>query len=162
MIRIDNPRENDRQITPHFKASEFACRHCGRTLIDERLVRGLEELRIVKNEPITITSGYRCIDHPLSNGRETSQHTIGRAADFIFGNKFNIIEVFNDIIQIPEIRRIGIYSGGYIHVDTKNEKLFWICYDSQKGKEYRYFNDLTSFYNYVYNDKRIDWTGINV
>lgn len=160
MIRINNTDLMETKITENFKASEFACKHCNKVLIDEKLVQGLQKLREKYDTSLIITSGYRCINHPLSGGRETSQHTKGKAADFTFGDKFNILEVFNSCVNINEFRRIGIYSGGYMHVDNKPEKLYWICYTDKGKSEYRYFSDLASFYAYVYNDKRVEWNKV--
>ena len=56
------------------------------TLIIENLKRlalKLEEVRLIVNSPVVISSGYRCaVLNRLVKGQPTSQHMIGCAADF--------------------------------------------------------------------------------
>ena len=69
--------------TPHFKPSEFTCPCCHELRLDPQLLVMLEKLRAeLGDEPITITSGYRCPKHnQMIGGAKRSQHMLGRAAD---------------------------------------------------------------------------------
>jgi len=67
---------------PNFKASEFACRHCGKTEMDADFMHRLQTLRTRYSKPMTITSGYRCPDHPIEKAKPTpGAHSSGKAAD---------------------------------------------------------------------------------
>jgi uncharacterized protein YcbK (DUF882 family) len=67
----------------HFKNSEFSCKHCGKIVIDSRLIARLEKLRHeLGDTPIVITSGYRCPKHNKAiGGAKRSQHCQGKAVD---------------------------------------------------------------------------------
>jgi uncharacterized protein YcbK (DUF882 family) len=67
---------------PNFKESEFACRHCGKTAMDPDFMHRLQSLRNRYNKPMTITSGYRCPDHPIEKAKPVpGAHSSGKAAD---------------------------------------------------------------------------------
>jgi hypothetical protein len=67
----------------HFKAKEFACKCCGKVVIDNTLISRLEKLRHELGDmPIVITSGYRCPFHnKATGGAKRSQHCQGKAVD---------------------------------------------------------------------------------
>ena len=66
------------QITPHFKLSDFTCRHCGQLIISElflQSISGYEGLRVVCDFPILIDSGQRCEFHNSEvGGKPNSWH----------------------------------------------------------------------------------------
>jgi uncharacterized protein YcbK (DUF882 family) len=67
---------------PNFKESEFACRHCGKAEMDPDFMHRLQSLRNRYNKSMTITSGYRCPDHPIEKAKPTpGAHSSGKAAD---------------------------------------------------------------------------------
>ena len=68
--------------TEHFKVSEFACKHCGRNLIDQRVINMAEEIRQKLGVPVRVNSGYRCeIHNAYVGGVKGSNHTKGLACD---------------------------------------------------------------------------------
>lgn len=72
-------------ITKNFTREEFACPCCGRSAIDELLVRRLQDLRDLLGTPIHINSGFRCVEHNrMVGGAEHSLHLAGMAADLSF------------------------------------------------------------------------------
>lgn len=68
--------------TQHFKVSEFACKHCGKNLIDQRVINMAEEIRQKLGVKVRVNSGYRCETHNARvGGVKGSKHTKGLAAD---------------------------------------------------------------------------------
>ena len=97
-------------LSPHFAMSEFCVSDtAARRGIDntppghviqalERTALGLEAVRVrLGTAPITITSGYRSLPlNRLIGSRDSSQHVMGEAADFIcprFGTPAEIVEM---------------------------------------------------------------------
>ena len=77
-------KDGARQLAPGFKVREFRCRDGSDVvMIDESLVMLLQCIREHFGKPITITSGYRTAAHNAAvGGAKSSQHLLGRAADF--------------------------------------------------------------------------------
>ena len=70
------------QDTKNFKVSEFACKHCGKNEIDQRVINMCQEIRDYLGVPIRVNSGYRCETHNKNvGGVKGSKHTKGFAAD---------------------------------------------------------------------------------
>ncbi|MBQ7578782.1 MAG: DUF882 domain-containing protein [Synergistaceae bacterium] len=68
--------------TKNFKVSEFACKHCGKNLIDQRVLNMAQELRDYLGVPVRVNSGYRCETHNKNvGGVKNSKHVQGKAAD---------------------------------------------------------------------------------
>ncbi len=67
----------------HFKQSEFVCScGCGRADVTAGLIAALDALREAYGKPLSITSGFRCENHPEERGKPTpGAHGQGRAAD---------------------------------------------------------------------------------
>lgn len=68
--------------TKNFKASEFACRHCGENKINQEVLLLCQKIRDLVDAPIRVNSGYRCPEHNAKvGGVKNSYHTQGLAAD---------------------------------------------------------------------------------
>jgi len=108
---------DDLQLTPHFKLSEFRCRHCGEVnkLAARRLASRLELARQFSG-PMTIISGFRCQHaNAVAGGKRDSQHLVGLAADILVtndGHRFQLVKALID----AGFKRIGIGSS-IIHAD---------------------------------------------
>ncbi len=76
-------RDSTRQLSPSFRVREFACKGSDVVLIDDELVVLLQCIREHFGKPVHITSGYRTAVHNAAvGGSKSSQHLLGRAADF--------------------------------------------------------------------------------
>ena len=105
----------------HFKLEEFACRHCGKNLIDAVFVDELDELRHRLGFPLVITSGYRCPEHNarVSSTGRAGPHTTGRAAD-IAVDRTRAYEVLQTAL-LMKFTGIGVQQKGssrFIHLDN--------------------------------------------
>lgn len=65
-------------LSPHFSRKEFECRCCGRLVLDDNLLDGLEALRKLAGVPVVVNAGYRCRQHNQEvGGVPNSEHTRG-------------------------------------------------------------------------------------
>ena len=119
------------KLSANFNSSEFDCHGsgcCSSTLVDDKLVTYLQQIREHFGKPVNISSGYRCATHNKNIGGATkSRHSKGQAADiYISGVKPAEIAKYAESIGILGI---GLYEtnsdGFFVHVDTRETKSFW-------------------------------------
>ena len=73
---------NNIWLNQYFKLREFECPCCQRVMLDSAVLDKLYVMRVVFNNPIIVTSGYRCLFHnERVNGDTSSAHMRGAAAD---------------------------------------------------------------------------------
>lgn len=102
----------------YFKQQEFACPCCGKYKVDPELINKLEQLRaMLGDDPITITSGYRCPKHNKEvGGAKHSQHMKGKAADIkVKGYTPSEVAYFAKIVGFSYVK---IYKT-WVHVDVR-------------------------------------------
>ncbi len=167
-IRIYDPKEvRHRRLSPHFSAIEFACKHCGKLIINDELVCRFEQLREAIKSPIKITSGFRCLEHNRQVGsKDTSLHVKGDAADFVTLRSLKGIDVLFKATEI--FNRVGYYQSSndpnraYIHADLGPKHLYWLSYyDAVKRKRlYIYYNSLEHMISAMRNNKKINWLSL--
>lgn len=101
-------------LSQHFRAREFACKHCGWIKTHRVLLAGLEKIRPAGG--LAVVSGYRCPQHNRDiGGASNSQHLYGTAADI------------PPIYTLKQIRAMRLFSGieyrgataGVYHVDVR-------------------------------------------
>ena len=125
-----------KQLSPAFRVREFRCRDGTDTiLIDEGLVVLLQCIREHFGKPVTITSGYRTAEHNAAvGGSKSSQHLLGRAADFyVEGVPVATVAAYAETL-LPGRGGIGRYPKdaaypkrvtGWVHIDTRAGKSRW-------------------------------------
>lgn len=114
-------------LSPHFSTSEMQCHDCGECVLDPGLIPALEQLRALGPEPILVDDGYRCPEHNAAvGGVNGSQHTEGKAADIRIEG-LNLQQMYDRAKSIPAFLNggIGVYDGGFIHVDIREGKARW-------------------------------------
>ena len=115
-----SPKSMDWNNYPNFKASEFACKHCGEVKMDVAFMDKLQTLRTRYGKSIIITSGYRCKSHPVEAKKATSgAHTKGKAADLAVNGQdaYKVLKIAFDL----GFTGIGVNQKGqgrFIHLDT--------------------------------------------
>ena len=113
-------------LSPNFRASEFACRHCGQLPpngMDPRLISTLQRIRDYTGQPVTINSGYRCPTHNRNVGGATnSQHLLGAAADFTVRG-MSPSEVYAKLDPLWD-GGLGRYNT-FTHIDTRPTRTRW-------------------------------------
>lgn len=114
------------QLTPHFKVREFACNDgSDKILIDERLPKVLEQIRVYATASVRITSSYRTAAYNIKiGGAANSQHVKGKAADITTtGRTPAQIAKFAQAIGAGGV---GLYTAQkFVHVDVRNGKSYW-------------------------------------
>ncbi len=114
-------------LSPHFTRQELACHHCGNLVLRPELLAGLETLRLRAGAPVIVQDGYRCPEHNLQvGGVRDSQHCLGMAADVVICG-CSLQNMFDLATSVPEFARggIGVYDGGFIHVDVRSTAARW-------------------------------------
>ena len=128
-------KDGTRQLSPSFRVREFACTGSNTLVLDDELVVLLQCIREHFGKPVHITSGYRTGAHNAAvGGSKTSQHLLGRAADFwVEGVDVTTVADYAETL-IPERGGLGRYpkdaahpnrSTGWVHIDTRPQKSRW-------------------------------------
>ena len=122
-----------RKLAPGFKVREFRCRDGSDVvMIDQTLVVLLQAIREHFGKPVTITSGYRTAAHNAAvGGAKSSQHLLGRAADFQVQDTDPLAVAAYAESLMPGWGGVGRYpvkagrTKGWVHVDTRPNKSRW-------------------------------------
>jgi hypothetical protein len=126
-------KDSTAKLSEYFSVYEFRCGlgrgcSCATTLIDDKLVEILQQIREHFGKPVTVTSGYRCPTYNKSvNGATASRHAKGQAADIVVaGVKPAEVAKYAESIGVLGV---GLYEtdkdGHFVHVDTRTTKAFW-------------------------------------
>ena len=129
-------RDGAQQLSPAFRVREFRCRDGTDTiLIDEGLVVLLQCIREHFGKPVTITSGYRTASHNTRvGGSRSSQHLLGRAADFyvedvpvatVAAYAETLLPGCGGIGRYPKDAKHPARKTGWVHIDTRAGKSRW-------------------------------------
>ena len=128
-------RDSTWQLSPSFKVREFACKGSDAVRIDDELVVLLQCIREHFGKPVHITSGYRTAEHNAAvGGSKSSQHLLGRAADFYIESvPVATVAAYAETL-LPGRGGIGWYPKdaahpkrmtGWVHIDTRANKSRW-------------------------------------
>lgn len=103
----------------NFSEKEFRCSHTGKCQMDAAFMEKMQQLRDKYGKPMTITSGYRDMTHPIEAQKEKAGiHTMGLAADIACNGQeaFHLLKLAFDM----GFTGIGIAQKGhnrFIHLD---------------------------------------------
>lgn len=114
------------KLTPHFRVREFRCKDgSDEILIDEKLPRLLEQIRVFAENTVTITSAYRSEAYNVKiGGSRGSYHVKGQAADIITSGR-TPAEIAK-FAQAIGAGGVGLYTKkNFVHVDTRASKYYW-------------------------------------
>ena len=133
MSIITYKKGDNKKIATNFRAREFDCQGhdcCSETLVDEKLVQYLQQIRDHFGKPVYLTA-YRCKTHNAKtpNAAPNSYHVYGQAADFhINGVAPAEIAKYAESIGV---KGIGLYDS-FVHIDTRESKSFWYGHGQQR------------------------------
>ena len=129
-------KDGNALLSRSFRVREFACRDGSDPLfVDSALVQLLQSIRDHFGAPVVITSGYRTASHNARvGGSKSSQHLLGRAADFyVEGVPVATVAAYAETL-LPGRGGIGRYPKdakhpkrmtGWVHIDTRTNKSRW-------------------------------------
>ena len=111
----------------NFTEAEFRCRHCGKQEMRPEFMGRLQALRDVYKRPMTITSGYRCPDHPVEKAKaEPGMHSTGLACD-VGVQGADAHELLRLAMHLG-FTGIGVQQKGggrFIHLDLRQQPTIW-------------------------------------
>lgn len=119
-------KDGSTKLTAHFRVREFRCKDgSDAILIDEKLPRLLEQIRVYAENAVTITSAYRTASHNIKvGGSRSSYHVKGQAADII--TKGRTVEQIAKFAQAIGAGGVGLYTKqNFVHVDTRATRYYW-------------------------------------
>lgn len=104
------------ELYPNFSKGEFDCKHTGENNMQHEFMKKLQQVREVFNKPMTVTSGFRSVKHPIEARKTHSngEHTQGTCADIYCDNgtdRYRLISIALDC----GITRIGI-AKNFLHL----------------------------------------------
>lgn len=120
----------------YFVPAEFLCPCCGHEQMTNSFISKLDNARLLLNEPMMITSGYRCKSYNTSlEGAENSRHLYGDAVDIqisgVDAARLVAIAVSLGFGGIG-IRQHGKLSERFIHLDDRKGLPALWTYDAKR------------------------------
>ena len=105
---------------PNFTPDELACKHCKAQGITPEIMDILQSIRTSLDQPLFISSGYRCVKHPVEQEKDRpGEHTHGMAVDIICHGA-RALEIIR-LAQALDVKRIGVHqkgnpNGRFVHI----------------------------------------------
>ena len=109
------------RLTENFTSEEMACNcGCGEGTMDASFMEALQNARRIFQQPMVITSGFRCEQHNRDvGGTPDSAHLRGKAADIkTSGSRERFLLV--DALRISGFTRIGM-ANSFTHADNDSD-----------------------------------------
>lgn len=76
------PPDEWKERWPDFTPEEVACKHCGKHGATADILDVLQHIRTALGKPLTVSSVYRCPEHPEEKVKpKPGEHSLGLAAD---------------------------------------------------------------------------------
>lgn len=104
----------------YFKLEEFACKCCGKTIMDNEFLAKLDLAREYAGTSFQIMSGYRCPAHNKAVGSTSKNHVNGKAADIVATVGPQRGMILRGLIKAG-FKRIGI-GKTFIHADIMDNE----------------------------------------
>lgn len=112
-------------IMVHYRESELACRHCGKSGCTDELKQSLDDYRKLVGRAVIVHDAFRCDEHNAAVSLVAkSQHPEGTAADISVPG-LTLQEMYDAAKRIPAFQYggIGVYDKKFIHVDVRRNGL---------------------------------------
>ena len=110
-----------------FSEHEFACKcGCGNAPMDLEFLKVLDKIRRDFAKPLTVSSGYRCSEHPIeARKKKPGAPSTGLACDLLVHGQ-EALEVLRLALSHPQIKGVGIQQKGkrsqrFVHLDAVDQ-----------------------------------------
>lgn len=127
MVQMCIDSSQERKLANYFKATEFACKCCGVSNMQQSTIDRLIKAREIAGTPFVINSGYRCEKRNAEvGGKSDGAHTTGHAVDVKALDSRTRFLVLDAALKAG-FTRIGI-AKTFIHLDDdpdKDPKVVW-------------------------------------
>lgn len=108
---LDIVKDDEWGLYPHFTRDEMKCKHTGLCAMTHAMMKALEDIRVIFDKPMIISSGYRDVSHPVERNKpHPGEHTYGMAADIIVAGT-DAVKLLH-IASAAGIMRIGVSQKG--------------------------------------------------
>lgn len=113
----------DWSLYPNFSRSEFECKcGCRSADMDPDFMWKLQELRDDLKQPVKITSGFRCENHPAEKKKKRGgAHSIGHAADIRISSARQLGKILVGF-EGWGFKAVGV-DKDFVHLDDKHPYL---------------------------------------
>lgn len=104
----------------NFSPKELACKHCGAEGITSDMMDILQSIRTEYDRPMFLSSGFRCVKHPVEQEKATpGEHTHGMAVD-ILCHSDKALKIISLALE-RGVQRIGVhqkgnFNGRFVHL----------------------------------------------
>lgn len=114
----------------YFKTSEFACqctnKDCKQQKIHKQIISKLVELRKEVNEPLIITSAFRCKKHQEALRKQGVNTVVAKTSTHELGDAIDVSPIrmkIKDFLGFcsKKFKAIGI-ANNFLHLDLRDEK----------------------------------------
>lgn len=103
----------------YFTREEFKCSCCGSEEMEDDFLFLLDELRDRCGFPFSVTSGYRCRNHPQEARKvNPGTHNKGIAADIKVYDGVQRHKIVTEAVKMGCFNGIGV-ADGFVHVDVR-------------------------------------------
>lgn len=115
----------------NFKEHELVCSHCGEFNPNQEFQLLMNRVQQMRNElgfPMSVSSGYRCKDHPIEKAKSVAgQHSIAAIDLRVSYNR--AYQVLNKALEMG-FTGIGVNQKGdpntrFIHLDLRESPTVW-------------------------------------
>ena len=106
----------------YFSKGELSCSHCGDCKMEPAFLEELDKLREAFGKPMTLSSAYRCLEHPVEiNKAKGGSHTKGRAVDVLVNTEdaFKLLRIATTMnFTGVGFSQKGDHGARFIHLDN--------------------------------------------
>jgi len=116
------------KIKEYFSDSELQCSCCGSEEVTPEARLLLNALRCLWGKPLSLSSAYRCENHPvearkIAKGRKAGRHNVGDAFDIRSSSKTEQLALMKIAMSLG-FKGFGFHSS-FLHIDLREDFMYW-------------------------------------